>query len=104
IEKFNPESINPRPPAHSTLAKDLKTYAWFTDGYWARFNEDPLVVADLRYSAWPSKIRPLWGIVLNPKKPQDHIGKIRFDYPIGQALENLWAKIKGSSPGSIQVK
>lgn len=95
VEKFDFRKFRTALPSDSTLLHDLETYQWFTSGYWTLYHQDPPVVADLRYSAWPSKIKPLWGIVLDPENPQKHVRRIRFDYPIGDAFKNLWDKILG---------
>jgi inner membrane protein len=95
-KKFNFRKFEASLPPNTTLRRDLKIYEWFTAGYGTLYHRDPPVVADLRYSAWPSKIKPLWGIVLDPEKPQKHVRRIRFDYPLGDAFKNLWDKILGN--------
>ncbi len=52
------ESLNPASP----LAADLLRFDHFSDGYLAALPEETNFITDLRYSAIPNSIAPLWGI------------------------------------------
>jgi inner membrane protein len=56
----------------STQARDIERFRWFSSGYIAHYSDDPLMIGDIRYSLLPDEVEPLWGIRLNPDKPDDH--------------------------------
>lgn len=46
------------------LKDDLERFDHFSEGYLARLPEEPEFITDLRYSALPNSINPLWGLNL----------------------------------------
>ncbi|MDQ8179990.1 metal-dependent hydrolase [Pelagicoccus sp. SDUM812005] len=51
-------------PADDPLADDLRRFDHFSDGYLAALPQEPDFITDLRYSAIPNAIDPLWGLNL----------------------------------------
>lgn len=58
---------------NSVLWNDIKRFNHFSDDYivFSPINEN--VIGDLRYSMLPTSASPLWGIVINTDKPQQHV-------------------------------
>jgi len=57
----------------SSLLHDFERFNWFSDGYLAKSNEQPLTLIDLRYiTAWNPPIA-LWGIEFPTSGNQAHI-------------------------------
>ena len=72
VEKFSLTKHLPNLKPSSVLYKDIQRFNAFSDGYIAI---DPLqqnVIGDIRYSMLPMSTKPLWGIVINNTKPQQH--------------------------------
>ncbi|EDY83404.1 Predicted membrane-bound metal-dependent hydrolase family protein [Verrucomicrobiia bacterium DG1235] len=54
------------------LAKDLARFNHFSEGYLAQLPSEPNFIIDLRYSAIPNSINPLWGIDLSDTTESGH--------------------------------
>ena len=58
----------------SQQAKDIDRFSWFSQGFVAQDLNNPRYLIDVRYSAVPNQIAPLWGILLSPTaKPGEHV-------------------------------
>lgn len=79
LAKFEIEGFS---KPESTLAKDLKRFAWFSDGWLARVphheTSNETVVGDIRYSILPQEIDPLWGIRFDQQKSESHVDYVTF--------------------------
>ncbi len=56
----------------STLYRDIQRFMAFSNGFVAY---DPFrvnVIGDIRYSMLPISAKPLWGIFVDPSRPQEH--------------------------------
>ncbi|MCB1646045.1 MAG: metal-dependent hydrolase [Pseudomonadales bacterium] len=53
----------------SQQATDLVRFGWFSMDYLAIDRYDKHYIIDVRYSMLPNEIRPLWGVRLDPQKP-----------------------------------
>ena len=79
LDAFDLEPALERIPADSTLAHDLRRFSHFSEGYLARLPDEPRFLTDLRYSALPNAVDPLWGIKL-PDNPTQHVAfEVRRD-------------------------
>ena len=72
------ESTSSRIDPHKDIdgglqAGDIERFRWFSDGYIAHYENDPLIIGDIRYSILPNSISPLWGIRLKPETPDTHV-------------------------------
>ena len=56
----------------SRLARDIERFRWFSQDYLSLRAADNLV-ADIRYSAVPNDVDPLWGIRIDPSAPDEHV-------------------------------
>jgi inner membrane protein len=56
----------------SVLYRDIVRFRSFSDGYVALDPVQTNVLGDIRYSMLPVSARPLWGIVIDPDRPQVH--------------------------------
>ena len=56
----------------SALYEDILRFNRFSDGYLAFDPTQDHVLGDIRYSMLPVSTKPLWGIVINREKPDDH--------------------------------
>ncbi|MDA1074517.1 MAG: metal-dependent hydrolase [Proteobacteria bacterium] len=74
--------------ASSTQARDVERFRWFSNDYLAVQSANEVV--DVRYSALPNEIRPLWGIRLHPEGNDDthveYFTERRVDSDQGQRL------------------
>lgn len=72
VEKYNWEKVAKDLPDNSTLAKDLRLFAWFANGYLYAAPNNAALISDLRYSMMPQEIVPMWGIVVDPAQADQH--------------------------------
>jgi inner membrane protein len=68
--------------AETTLEKDLKRFAWFSDNWLARVphheTQTLMVVGDIRYSLLPQESDPLWGIRFDHENSYAHVEYVTF--------------------------
>ena len=60
----------------SRAYRDTRRFAHFSDGFVARKPGDPGVIGDFRYALLPNGLDPVWGLRINPEKPN---GPISFE-------------------------
>lgn len=95
LPHFDIEALLPSLPPDSTLAKDLKIFAWFSGGYVARLKKSPLELGDLRFSTLPESPQPLWGIQIDPQFPEGHVRRLRLAWRSESALREAWRMLLG---------
>ena len=57
---------------NSVLFKDIVRFQRFSNDYLALSPDDRNILGDVRYSMFPTSVRPLWGIIMNPEAPNEH--------------------------------
>lgn len=72
IEKFIPGIHAPRLPKKSVLADDIERFTHFSAGYIGIQPERPHLLIDVRYSNLPTSTDPLWAIVIDLHRPDQH--------------------------------
>ncbi|MDX9732268.1 MAG: metal-dependent hydrolase [Bdellovibrionales bacterium] len=103
------------PSKASTLLTDIKRFMWFSDDWVSvhpRVGDTSvnapaatgtpelssigmIVLGDVRYSMLPQEIDPMWGIVFDPNRPNDHVGFESFRNPTSRQFGTLWKMILG---------
>ena len=78
ISKVNPETDFPDLDSNSTLKKDIRRFAFFSDNYLAWHPSVPETLGDIRYAMLPNSLEPLWGITLDRKNPSSHVRMNHF--------------------------
>lgn len=76
VQKFNPEGL-PSHPVSPRILRDIRRFSYFADGYIYPFQENPLIIGDLRYAMLPQQTEPLWGLVI---RPENQGRKTRLEY------------------------
>lgn len=76
IPLLEPSEIAVSCGKESRAYRDVKRFAHFSDGFVARKPDDPDVIGDFRYALLPNGLDPVWGIRINPAKPN---GPISFE-------------------------
>jgi inner membrane protein len=56
----------------STLFDDLQRFDTLSKGYLVRHPQQPQVIGDGRYAMLPTQIQPLWGLTVDPLRPNLH--------------------------------
>ncbi|MBL4603079.1 MAG: hypothetical protein JKY84_10040 [Emcibacteraceae bacterium] len=92
VATIDPESIYPELGTNSTQRADIRRFNYFAEGYLFEYEG---AIADLRYSAVPHKIQPIWGIKLDTKNPENHADYVSFTRPNGRALNVTWTMLLG---------
>lgn len=59
-------------PSDSRLSNDIRRFHAFSDGYLVRHPRLPDVLGDIRYAMLPNGLEPLWGIRVDPQRPEEH--------------------------------
>lgn len=72
IEKFIPGIHAPKLPEKSVLADDIERFTHFSAGYIGIQPERPHLLIDVRYSNLPTSTDPLWAIVIDLHRPDQH--------------------------------
>ena len=57
----------------SVVANDIERFTQFSDGYVALDRDDFSILGDMRYSMLPISAKPLWGIIIDEDKPNEHV-------------------------------
>lgn len=73
VEKFDMTRTLPGIDADSTLARDIRRFEYFSDGYVSQYPGKPDILGDVRYALNPLSVIPLWGIELNPSDEGQHV-------------------------------
>ncbi|MDZ7662624.1 metal-dependent hydrolase [Thiohalophilus sp.] len=73
VARFIQHRDLPQLEPQTTLAGDIRRFERFSDGFVAFDPQQENVLGDMRYSMLPNSVRPLWGIVIDPKQPQQHV-------------------------------
>ena len=84
-------------PAGSRMADDLRRFAHFSDQWLAvaaQPGDGTVVVGDARYSLLPQKMAPLWGVVLDPSKPGQHVRWMNFRQVSKRDWQTLWRMVQ----------
>ena len=72
VARFSFEKDLPQLDESSVLYRDIVRFLSFSDGYVALDPMQANVLGDIRYSMLPVSASPLWGIVIDPDRPQVH--------------------------------
>jgi inner membrane protein len=72
VARFSFDKDLPQLDESSVLYTDIVRFLSFSDGYVALDPKQANVLGDIRYSMLPVSARPLWGIVIDPDRPQVH--------------------------------
>jgi inner membrane protein len=78
----------------SVLAEDIRRFAHFSDDWLAWHPEQTNVLGDLRYAQRPDAISPLWGIIVDPTKPDQHTPFASFRRARDESWGALWQMIR----------
>lgn len=81
----------------SVLWEDIERFRFFSQGYLFLHGRSPLVAGDLRYAMFPDSAVPLWGIRIDPAKPDEHTEMLYFRDASGSAFRRLWQMIRGQA-------
>jgi inner membrane protein len=83
-------------PPESVQMQDARRFRHFSDDWMGVHPHDPLVIGDLRYATRPDLISPLWGIALDPSKPDGHVKLAYFRRADDASWGELWRMITGT--------
>ncbi|MCK4866339.1 MAG: metal-dependent hydrolase [Gammaproteobacteria bacterium] len=72
VDKLSVEKHFPDIEQTSVLYNDIQRFTIFSDNFVAIDPTQKNVIGDIRYSMLPTTTTPLWGIVINRDKPQEH--------------------------------
>lgn len=72
IEKLSIEKHLPDLEQSSVLYNDIQRFILFSDNFVAINPVQKNVIGDIRYSMLPISAKPLWGLVIDKDKPQEH--------------------------------
>ena len=71
-DMFSVKKDLPKLDRNTILFRDIQRFSRFSDGFIAYDPTQNKVLGDIRYSMLPTSVEPLWGIVINHYKPNDH--------------------------------
>jgi inner membrane protein len=83
----------------SVQAQDIERFRWFSNDYLALRDNNEII--DVRYSAIPNEIQPLWGIRLDPQaKAPSHVVYFTEREVNAQQTRKLLKMLRGESVDS----
>lgn len=87
-------------PPESVLMKDIRRFAWFSDKALALSPSQPkggrpIIIGDFRYSMLPNGVDPLWGILIEPSRPNTHVGFDNFRNIDASDRAEFWKMLMG---------
>lgn len=97
---FDVAAARARLGENSRLARDLGRFAHFSDQWVAEVaapDVERRVLGDVRYSMLPQKMRPLWGIGMNPAAKAQPAPWMNLRVISGPDRSGLWQLVKGES-------
>ncbi|MBG30942.1 MAG: hydrolase [Opitutae bacterium] len=74
----------------SRAYRDAKRFTHFSDGFVALKPDDLNVIGDFRYALLPNTLDPVWGIRLNPEKPNGPVSFENFRQVDEATWEAFW--------------
>ena len=87
-------------PVDSVLADDIRRFAHFSNDWLGWHPQHPEVLGDMRYALRPDAIAPLWGITVDPSKPDAHVKFATFRRSRDESWQVLWNMIRNREAGS----
>ncbi len=77
--------------------KDVERYSRLTNHFLVPYEGVENAIGDTRYSILPNQTKPMWGIVLQPDKPEEHVQSIGFARSAlaEREFQKLWDMILG---------
>ncbi|MFZ5462329.1 MAG: metal-dependent hydrolase [Pseudomonadota bacterium] len=88
-------------PAGSVQAADIARFGMLSEGYLVRHPERPRVIGDVRYALLPDSPLPLWGVVIDPTRPQRHVAFETFRDMTGATRRRFLAMLRGTPPAAL---
>jgi inner membrane protein len=95
VKRIAPQDLTPPLPADSVQARDVARFARLSEGFLARHPERPEVIGDVRYAMLPDSVRPLWGIAIDPARPDRHVEFLTFRDFTAQDRRRFLAMLRG---------
>ena len=95
VEKFRPHEAFPTLAKDSTLYRDIRRFAHFSEGYMALRLGRPNIVGDMRYAALPHQTKPLWGIEIDINAKNRHVPFINFHKMDKETWNIFWLMLRG---------
>lgn len=96
LRRITPRELTPPLPAGSAQAHDVARFERLSEGFLARHPDRPEVIGDVRYAMLPDSVRPLWGIAIDPARPDRHVEFLTFRDFTAQDRQRFLAMLRGS--------
>lgn len=92
VSAIDPETIYPEIGSDSVAREDIRRFSYFAQDFLFEHNGG---LADLRYSAQPHTIQPIWGIRIDQNNPENHVQYGSFRDAAGRGLDTTWDMMWG---------
>lgn len=97
IARITPDELDSIAPPGSVLHEDLRTFHHLSDGYLAWHPQRAMVIGDLRYAMLPDRLLPLWGIGIDPGRPERHAEVLTFRQTGADVRSRFICMLRGAS-------
>ena len=101
VDAYTPESASKELDPGSIRARDVERFRFFSQGYLHRHPDNTKIIGDTRYAMFPDSAVPLWGILVDPAEPDEHVEFKYFRDASKSAFRRLWYMIQGKELSSI---
>ena len=88
--------VFPEIELNSLQRNDIKRFAFFSQDFIYLHPKYKNVLADLRYGTLPHDLQSLWGIEINPSKPDEHVKFKNLRNFKNNDYKNFWNMLKGN--------
>lgn len=94
----------------SVAANDVARFDHFSDGWVVRVDDEgararagaglgEVLIGDFRYAMRPDSVEPIWGIVVDPARPDVHARYVTMRRVNAAMLDGFWCLLQGSCLG-----
>jgi inner membrane protein len=95
VAEFSVEDATHLAAPGSALSHDIERFRYFSQGYLYRHPSEPNMLCDLRYALFPDSVLPLWGIRIDPEKPESHVELKYYREFSKSSFIRLWQMVQG---------
>ncbi len=103
VARFDAAGYGQRVGTDTVLATDVARFEHFSDGHLFVHEDGPRpTLGDFRYALVPNSDEPLWGIRLDPERPQAHVQRVRYQRDMSSGDGQLFLRMLiGDAPGRV---
>ena len=106
VARFDAAAFTEQVGPQTVLARDVERFERFTQRYlFVHEDGERPVLGDFRYALVPNSNEPLWGVQLDPERPEAHVQRINFRRDLSGGTGQVFLRMLiGDAPGWLSVE